>query len=130
MLLLPLVQHCKQQTSLSNGDRDANLSVVTLAKMLKLRLYNWNVGGSLLPVIFVLSVIYFSLSRNNELSKLLAALSPTQVSWKTCIFFKGHGRVELNKKQASTRAFLTLAMQYFLFLESMHEVCGEGLIPP
>lgn len=87
MLLLPLVQHCKQQTSLGNGDRDANLSVITLGKMLKLRLYNWNVGVSLLLVIFVLFVIYFSLLQNDKLSKLLAALSLAQVLWKTCLFF-------------------------------------------
>lgn len=98
--------------------------------MLKLRLYNWNVGGSLLLVIFILFVIYFSLLQNNKLSKLLAALSPAQAPLKTCLFFKGHRRVELNTKQVSMHAFLTLVMEYFLFLESMHEVCGEGLIPP
>lgn len=87
MLLLPLVQCCKQQACLSNGARDANPSVVTLRKMLKLRIYNGNVSGSLLPVVFVLFVVYFSLLQNNKLSKLLAALSPIQVSWKTCLFF-------------------------------------------
>lgn len=99
--------------------------------MLKLRLYNWNVSGSLLLVIFILFVIYFSLLQNNKLSKLLAALSPAQAPLKICLFFfEGHRRVELNTKQVSMHAFLTLVMEYFLFLESMHEVCGEGLIPP
>ena len=82
-LAMLLAQRCDQQTSLSNGDRDANLSVATLEKVLELRLYNWNVGGSLLPVTYVLFVIYFSPIQNNKLSKLLAALSPNQVSWKT-----------------------------------------------
>lgn len=75
VLLLLLAQYCKRQASLSNGDRDTKPSIVTFGKMLKLRLYNWNVGGSLLPGMFLLFVVYFSLLRNNKLSKLLAALS-------------------------------------------------------